>query len=320
MQTKLFSGLAILAFFQTASAQAQELRELMKKQGYSRICLTRSVGHSEFFIKAKIDGHECNLLVDTGASGTIFIKRPIAEKLGIKLDQHLPNFDKVGSGIRNDIVGYGSASKLEIGNGEYTIHEKFRVTGSDGFEYPATVYDENQKRKTIELDGLIGQQILIEHQFVLDGKNADLFLKSYVEEKINEMTGMWESERVEQDELKSTHAAKLSIDKNHNVEFTYRDTFCKGDLSLVKYDDCDLFYVSKAKEKAIREYVLKGIVRQKVNALELCLIDEESFIAQDDLWQNVKIFPSEFKSKKKMPIIYYKFKRVESPKIVETKK
>ena len=295
-----------------AFGQTNKLQELLKKDGYSQVKLLESDNGRAFYVRAKLDGHECNLLVDTGA-GDFYIKRPIAEKLGIKLDSRLPNFDKAGSGIRSNIVGYGTGKKLELGDGGYTINERFLVIGSDGFEYPVTVNDEKTKeQKTINLDGLIGLSLLMDHQFVLDGRTANLYLKSYSCEVLAKIAGTWKSTFMEQDERKVTAQASLKIDKDGKTEFSFREANIKGSLRLVKYGEIDLFYVSKLNSDVQSDYVLKGISRLKDDVLELCLIDEDSFIAQDGLWHNEKIFPLEFRSKKKMPIVHYKMQRIKS--------
>lgn len=120
-------------------------------------------------IKCRINGKPCVLLVDTGASRTVFDQERIRLYIGSqKTDKH----EKVSSGL-------GTNSMLT----ETTVLNKFKLGTLLLEKYSAVILDLSHVNMTYRemglppIDGVLGSDVLFRYKATLDYKKKELILR-----------------------------------------------------------------------------------------------------------------------------------------------
>ena len=129
------------------------------------------------FVNALVNGTEARLLIDTGASKTVLDKTfllSLEPKVNLKQSEQL----STGLGAGNLPSEYAQNLKIEIG--DWTVDET-SVAVLD-------LYHVNETYKSIDLPilhGVIGGDLLLSHQAVINYKKAELKLTSPKRKKHN---------------------------------------------------------------------------------------------------------------------------------------
>ena len=121
------------------------------------------------FVSGEIDDQRCELLIDTGASHTIFdsaLIPPIP-------DAEMPNKEIQSAGISaGDLnCNIGRIKKFKLGDLQ---HEDMTVVIID-LSHVNNVYSQFTDKRVV---GLIGSEFLLKHRAVIDYKRRELVLRS----------------------------------------------------------------------------------------------------------------------------------------------
>ncbi len=122
-----------------------------------------------FLVRVKINGKKGNFILDTGASTTVVdIHR--ADKFNITIPEMQP-----------DIMAFG-ASPDEL-NVEFSGKNKIKIKSWKGGKFPVILMDLSHIREAMELhqvevDGILGADVLINGEAILDYGNEYLYLKN----------------------------------------------------------------------------------------------------------------------------------------------
>ena len=120
------------------------------------------------FISGIVDGNQCELLIDTGASFTIFDSRMIPE---------MPDDDNESQRIESASINPGDL-KCSIGQINELILGSFKCRDRKIALIDLTHVNEMYKRFTHKrIAGLIGSDFLLEHNAVIDYKKRQLVLQ-----------------------------------------------------------------------------------------------------------------------------------------------
>ena len=119
------------------------------------------------FITVTIEGKKCRFLVDTGASKSVIDKQFYEQKLGRKLKVLKQETTGLHSTVMESYTG--RIAKLHIG--ELTI-SKYSVAAVD-LSHVNTTY---KKMKIKKIDGILGSDILNNHQVIIDYGQSKLFI------------------------------------------------------------------------------------------------------------------------------------------------
>jgi predicted aspartyl protease len=132
------------------------------------ICVLDNDGY-HLCITAKVNGTPCNLILDTGASQTAF---------DITFIQQVPGLDPIMKAGRTS-SGLGTSS-MEIHETAISIFE----LGDQRFtDYTAVVVDLHHVNLTYEklnmkpIHGVLGNDILVKHEAMIDYRNKQLWLR-----------------------------------------------------------------------------------------------------------------------------------------------
>jgi predicted aspartyl protease len=120
------------------------------------------------YVEAEINGKQANLLVDTGASKTVFDSNRITQYTG---ENSLVELDKLSTGLGTDSMPGHLIEIDEIKLGTTTI------TDYKGLALDLSHVNASYKKMGIApIDGVLGSDILQEHNAVIDYKNKQLVL------------------------------------------------------------------------------------------------------------------------------------------------
>ena len=119
------------------------------------------------FITVTIEGKKCRFLVDTGASKSVIDKHFYETKLGRKLKVLKQETTGLHSTVMESYMG--NIAKLHIG--ELSI-SKYAVAAVD-LSHVNTTY---KKMKIKKIDGILGSDILNNHQVVIDYGLSKIFI------------------------------------------------------------------------------------------------------------------------------------------------
>lgn len=120
------------------------------------------------FIKGRINGKKVRLLIDTGASRTVFDKNRIIELFGAD-DVEFVKMEKLSTGLGTNTMESETVTLKELKLGRIKLKD-----------YTAVVLDMvhvNQSYQMLHLpkiDGVIGGDVLASLQAVIDYKNEEL--------------------------------------------------------------------------------------------------------------------------------------------------
>jgi hypothetical protein len=119
-------------------------------------------------LKGEVNKHECNLILDTGASKTALDKGFISSIIG---EDELKKVEKLSSGL---------------GTNEMEIHEiilkEFKIESHVWNDYEVAVIDLKhvnfayEKMQLDKIHGIIGNDILVSHHAMIDYKSKQMWL------------------------------------------------------------------------------------------------------------------------------------------------
>lgn len=122
------------------------------------------------FVDGSVNELPLKLLIDTGASRSVFDKQKLLEKLNVDLVELIEN-EKLSTGLGTNTM-----------KSESFILEKFKIGDLELSDYQAVVLEMshvNESYKLLELppiDGVIGGDILLKYKAVINYKKAELSL------------------------------------------------------------------------------------------------------------------------------------------------
>jgi predicted aspartyl protease len=121
------------------------------------------------YINAKINGHKAHLLVDTGASKTVFDKNRI---VNFSEENKLVELDRLSTGLGTDSMRGHMIDIDEISLG--TI----KVKNYQGLALDLSHVNASYDKLGLEpIDGVLGSDILHEYNAIIDYKNQELTLE-----------------------------------------------------------------------------------------------------------------------------------------------
>ena len=121
------------------------------------------------YINAKINGHKAHLLVDTGASKTVFDKNRI---VNFSTENKLVELDRLSTGLGTDSMRGHMIDIDEISLG--TI----KVKNYQGLALDLSHVNASYDKLGLEpIDGVLGSDILHEYNAIIDYKNQELTLE-----------------------------------------------------------------------------------------------------------------------------------------------
>lgn len=121
------------------------------------------------YINAKINGHKAHLLVDTGASKTVFDKNRI---INFSEENKLVELDRLSTGLGTDSMRGHMIDIDEISLG--TI----KVKNYQGLALDLSHVNASYDKMGLEpIDGVLGSDILHEYNAIIDYKNQELTLE-----------------------------------------------------------------------------------------------------------------------------------------------
>ncbi|UPT67292.1 MAG: retroviral-like aspartic protease family protein [Sphingobacteriales bacterium JAD_PAG50586_3] len=121
------------------------------------------------YIDAKINGHNAHLLVDTGASKTVFDKSRI---VNFSEENKLVELDRLSTGLGTDSMRGHTIDIDEITLGNIMV-KNYQGLALDLSHVNAS-YD---KMGLEPIDGVLGSDILHEYNAIIDYKNKELTLE-----------------------------------------------------------------------------------------------------------------------------------------------
>lgn len=164
---------AILALFlkeqpaaESGSDYTSELAELLSHNGFRRFAMSRTkVGHLE--LGAHLDGKAIDIVLDTGATNTI-VDLSYCRSEGIAVS----DTGQLGSGVRGAAVSVHTLGDIQLTLEGLPV----RCNGILAID----MSDTNERRKMKGIDpirAVLGQDVLRNHQAVIDYATLSLFLK-----------------------------------------------------------------------------------------------------------------------------------------------
>jgi hypothetical protein len=120
-------------------------------------------------IKIHINGKSANLIIDTGASKTIFDKKRIAKYV---TDKKFKTHDKLSTGLGTNTMESQTTTlkKIKIGDIEITNYKSVLLDLSH-------VNQSYRKIGLTQIEGVLGSDILLEYKAVIDYEKKVLKLK-----------------------------------------------------------------------------------------------------------------------------------------------
>ncbi len=117
-------------------------------------------------IQAKVNSINCHLLLDTGASRTVFDKTQILKFIGPhELEEH----DKLSTGLGTDSMPTSSANLIQFEIGEVVV-SNFKAILLD----LAHVNSSYEKMGFNTIDGVLGSDILFSYNAIINYKKLQL--------------------------------------------------------------------------------------------------------------------------------------------------
>jgi len=163
----IFAGCATQAQSQSSAVSTQSLSRLLLNQGYMPVPLRR-VGNGLDTVTLSINGAAGTFLLDTGASNSVIDSR-LLPKFRIA-PQNLRRSDTaIGAGGDVTLSSY-SITGLTFNRKNYPLRE---ISTAD----ISSIISAFQRDTGIKLDGIIGQDVMISFDGVIDTKSRTLFLR-----------------------------------------------------------------------------------------------------------------------------------------------
>ncbi len=144
----------------------ENLQELLLKDGYRKISFTVSKTQ-HLFLKAKINGISGDFILDTGASNSC-IDFSFIEHFDIHASAS--NTKASGAGANGMLTQVSYQNKLQLGRWKNTTADLVLLDLSH-----VNIALKQYKAKTVH--GIIGADILLQGEAIIDYKNKYLFLK-----------------------------------------------------------------------------------------------------------------------------------------------
>ena len=166
--TLVFAGCATPAQSQQPrSAASQDLASLLRAQGYTPIALRR-VGNGLDTVSMRVNGAMGTFLLDTGASNSVIDKRALPQ-FKIASQNLLRSETAIGAGGDVTLSSY-AISGLSINGRNFALKQ---ISAAD----LSPVIFALARDTRIRLDGIIGQDVMIAFDGVIDTKSRTLFLR-----------------------------------------------------------------------------------------------------------------------------------------------
>lgn len=115
-------------------------------------------------ITAKINGKNCRMLIDTGASKTVFDKKRI---MGFIKKTRLKKQDDISYGAGGEITTYEVSANIKIAS---LLIKNYMGVAMD----ISNINGIYEACKLKPIDVVLGSDILLEHKFVIDYRNKEL--------------------------------------------------------------------------------------------------------------------------------------------------
>lgn len=148
------------------------LKAFLSAKDYIKIDL-KSLASNHFAVQAKLNGVEGMFILDTGASSTCVSKERLDYFNMVESDRSIA---AAGAGDSSMTGLFSDQNKLKIG--------KWKVKDLSIVSFDLSHVNEALKREGMDaVDGIIGADILIEAEGVIDYKKSRLFLKSNIYKK-----------------------------------------------------------------------------------------------------------------------------------------
>jgi len=142
------------------------LVEFLNKNGYIQIQLQRS-GTGHFHIVGELNGHQIEMIVDTGAANTFF-SFDLAKEIGMSMTKS----EETGSGAGEGELEIHHIHNVRFRLGDFTpIIKEF---------YALDMSHANNgliERGLSPVAGVLGVDVFEEHQAVIDYSSSSLYLK-----------------------------------------------------------------------------------------------------------------------------------------------
>lgn len=166
MKRPLIFALIAAATFSICCSEAAQISTvtgLLVEQGFTPVGLKRARNHT--YASCKLNGRAVDLVVDTGAGGTL-IAGPKLATLGLPLT-------KIEGNFRGVIGSVGKSMRA-------TQIQDFQVGSYQAGSHPVGAWDffsQSRPGKGLSMDGFLGIDFLYRHQAVIDCFQMNLFLK-----------------------------------------------------------------------------------------------------------------------------------------------
>ncbi len=149
------------------SNAAQDLDSLLRAQGYTAISLRR-VGNGLDTVSMRVNGAMGTFLLDTGASNSVIDQRALSQ-FRISRSSLLRSDTAIGAGGDVTLSSY-AISGLTINGRDFGLKQ---ISAAD----LSSVISAFGRDTGIRLDGIIGQDVMIGFDGVIDTKSRTLFLR-----------------------------------------------------------------------------------------------------------------------------------------------
>jgi hypothetical protein len=290
---------------------AAELGDLLTKQGYTAVPLTRT-SDDMLMVRVKLDGHVFNLILDTGAGDAFNLTKAAGKLLGMASDTHefrnepwsdVISTKKYGPGFVRE-VSFVDAN-YQVGTGYSTIAiDKLIMSGSQA------VNQKTSKAEPVQLDGMLGQRFLLDHSAVIDQDTATLYLMPFVKKEGPKLVGRWECIAGERDGKPLDKVSERWVEFRDNglVGLQLDGNTATGYRSIRTHGVHRELFVGARGKNDTTARIAYGLYRVEDDRLRFCLIDEP-IEPKPNQWEGVTL-PAKFEAKRNSGHVYYEFKRV----------
>lgn len=292
-----------------------EVGELLTKQGYTAIPLTIPGSERTFLLRVTLDGHPFTLMVDTGCAGTISLTKAAGKTLGLSCDTHVFEGDVGSVAITGKKYGKGTVAEVTFDGTDYRAKGAHDIVVWEGLTFDITASSPKEgKDRPLQVDGLLGQQFLLDHSAVIEHATATLYLIPMVKKDGPKLVGRWECIGGERDgkPLGKVSERWIEFRENGLVGLQLDGITASGYRTLrTRGVHRELFVGVRGKDDTTTR-VAYGLYRVEDDLLKLCLIDEP-IEPKPNKWEGVTP-PTKFEAKKDSGHVYYEFKRVKAEK------